>query len=258
MSRPTFNWKLPTAIETRLGSTSYGSQRAIHEEDHLLLVLHEPPAGGSSDRQPAVFLRRPDGKWLYHGMDNGEQGLGRLLDRYQKILDELEKRHGKAETAEDLFRVIEEAIPVTRAAGNMKEALQAAREMVRQDRVLIDSRDRAVDIARGLEILLADARLALDYRLARNAEDQVQAALAVNRAQHKLNILAAWTLPLMTVAAVFGMNLYSGLEAQPALLFWSIFLAGLILGMAAKGWVQQKETTPPQKPGPGRSKRLGR
>lgn len=241
MKRPAFNWKLPISIEARLGSESYGSQRAIHEDDHLLLVLHQPPAGGGSEREHAVFLRRPDGKWLHHGADNGEYALGRLLDSYRKVFADLEGRHGKAETAEDLFQILETAIPVARAAGNMKDALQAAREMIRQDQLLIDSRDRALDIARGMELLVADARLALDYRLARNAEEQVQAALATTRAQRKLNVLAAWTLPLMAIAAVFGMNLPSGMESSPALVFWAVFVAGLLLGLMANGWVQRSD-----------------
>lgn len=257
MKRPSFNWKLPKSIEARLGTESYGSQRAIHEDDHLLLVLHQPPAGGAKKREHAVFLRCPDGKWLHHGQDNGEHALGRLLERYQSVVVELEARHDKAASAEDLFQILEEAIPVARAAGNMKDALQTAREMAKLDQTLIDSRDRAVEIARGIELLVADARLALDYRLARNAEEQVQAAMAVNRAQQKLNILAAWTLPLMTIATVFGMNLQSGFEALPVVFFWGVLAAGIVLGMMSSGWVKRLgglKPTGPVKPPAGRPK----
>lgn len=247
MKRPAFNWKLPKSIEARLGRETYGSQRAILEDDHLLLVLHQPPTGSRSEREHAVFLRIPEGKWQYQGAENGEYAMNRVLDAYGKILADLDQRLDKAATAESLFQIIEAAIPVVRAAGSMKDALQAAREMVRQDQVLIDSRDRAVDIARGMELLLADARLALDYRLARNAEEQVQAALSTTRAQQKLNVLAAWTLPLMAIAAVFGMNLPSGVESAPALVFWAIFMAGILLGLMANGWVQRTET-PKRKP----------
>ena len=92
----------------------------------------------------------------------------------------------------------------------MKQALQTAREALGNDAFIIDMRDRSVDIARGFELLLADTRLSLEFRLARSAEVQARAAEAGNRAQHKLNNLAAIAFPLMSVSAVFGMNLPSG------------------------------------------------
>jgi hypothetical protein len=130
-------------------------------------------------------------------------------------------------------------LPLARAAGNLKEAMQAARQMVRQDPLLIDCRDRAADLARGMELLVGDSRLALDFRLARNAEEQAQFAQAGNRAQQKLNVLAAWTFPLMTLAAVFGMNLRGGFENLPEIWFWLVFALGAVLGMMAQAWVMR-------------------
>ena len=83
----------------------------------------------------------------------------------------------------------------------------------------------------------------LDFRIARSVEAQIRTAEVGNRAQHKLNILAAVTFPLMAVTAVFGMNLHSGLEGLPVIAFWLVFIGGLLLGMFAKGWVGS--TTPP-------------
>lgn len=77
MSRPDFIWKLPAEIAVQLGKASYGAQRAIHEADHLLLVLHEPPAPREAERTTAVFLRQ-------------------LLDRYRQRLTELERQHSTA------------------------------------------------------------------------------------------------------------------------------------------------------------------
>lgn len=247
MTRRNYDWKLPLAIEQRLGRESYGSQRAIHEEDHLLLILHEPPMKEGNAREHAVFLRKPDGKWLYHGVDNGQYALGQLLERYEKQLGGFEALYGKAKTAEQMFQILERALPLARAAGNLKEAMQAAREMVKQESLLIDFRDRAVDLARGMELLVGDTRLALDFRLARNAEEQAQFALAGNRAQQKLNILAAWTFPLMTLAAVFGMNLRGGFENLPEIWFWLIFAVGIVLGLLAKGWVMRQPVEAPRK-----------
>ena len=251
MSRPDFNWKLPAEIAVRLGKASYGAQRAIFEADHLLLVLHEPPAPREAERTAAVFLRQPSGKWLYQGADNGEFALRQLLDRYRQRLAELDRQQSTAVTADELFRILDVAIPLARAAANLRDALQAGREAVKADAILIDLRDEAVSLARGLELLLADARLALDYRLARQAEEQVLAAQAVSRAQHKLNILAALTLPLMTVATLFGMNLPSGLEGLRAPLFWALLAGGLVLGLVAKAWV--KAAPVPAKTAPGKT-----
>lgn len=247
MTRRNYDWKLPLAIEQRLGRESFGSQRAIHEEDHLLLILHEPPVKEGNTREHAVFLRKPDGKWLYHGVDNGQHALGQLLERYEKQLAGFAAQYDKAKTAEQMFQILERALPLARAAGNLKEAMQAAREMVKQESLLIDFRDRAVDLARGMELLVGDTRLALDFRLARNAEEQAQFALAGNRAQQKLNILAAWTFPLMTLAAVFGMNLHGGFENLPEIWFWLVFAAGIVLGLLAKGWVMRQPAEAPRK-----------
>ena len=35
-----FDWTLLDAIEVRLGSNTYGRQRTIFEDDHLLAILH--------------------------------------------------------------------------------------------------------------------------------------------------------------------------------------------------------------------------
>lgn len=245
MRRPEYDWTLPKEINDRLGTESYGAQRALCEAGHLLLVLHEAPTRGGNQREHAVFLRKPDGKWLYQGQREGEPALRGLLDGYQGVLADLEGRCAKADTADALLQVLERLIPLSRAAANLKDALQSAREQVREDRLVLALRDQAVEVARGLELLLADARLSLDYRLARSAEDQAQAALQFSRAQHKLNIVAALTFPLMALAAVFGMNLRSGLEGLPGHAFWGVFVAGLWLGVMVKGWIGRQEAPAP-------------
>ena len=56
-------------------------------------------------------------------------------------------------------------------------------------------------------------------------------------AQHKLNVLAAVTFPVMAVATLFGMGLVHGLENKPPYLFWFIFVIGFVMGMLTKRWV---------------------
>lgn len=253
MPRPQYKWTLPAAITARLGSESWGAQRAIVEAGHLLLILHMPPKADSNERDHEVFYRQPDGHWLHEGREHGEHALRKFLDDYRTLLDELETRFEKVADIDGLFAVIDRLIPLARSAGNMKAALQSARESLGNDAFLIDMRDRSVEIARGFELLLADARQALEFRVARSAEEQTRAAEIGNRAQLKLNILASVTFPLMAVTAVFGMNLHSGLE-NSLVAFWLVFLGGLGLGLVVKGWVSSSGP-PPIVSKPGRSRR---
>lgn len=246
MKRSQYKWNLPTEITARLGSESWGAQRAIFEVGHLLLVLHAPPKTDGNEREHEVFLRLPQGKWLHKGIDHGDHALAKYMEDYQLLYTQLESRFEKANSIDALFTVIDSLIPLARSSNNMKLALQAARESLGNDAFMIDMRDRSVDIARGFELLLADARLALEFRLARSAEAQARAAEVGNRAQHKLNILAAMAFPLMSVSAVFGMNLQSGLESLPVLAFWLVFLGGVGLGLFVKGWVSSSTLPAPE------------
>jgi hypothetical protein len=236
MPRSQYKWTLPAEITARLGSESWGAQRAIFEAGHLLLVLHAPPKANGNERECEVFLRQPNAKWQHKGIDHGERALAKFLDDYRALLDTLETRFEKATDIDALFAVIDSLIPLARSTANTKLALQAAREAL-GDAFSIDMRDRSVEIARGFELLLADARLALEYRVARSAEEQIRAAEIGNRAQQKLNILAAVAFPLMSVSAVFGMNLRSGLEHLPILAFWLVFVGGVGLGLFVRQWV---------------------
>jgi len=233
-----YDWELPPELQQRLGTSSYGAQRIIHEQGHLMVILHEPPAGTGAERKAAVFLRKPDGTWLHKGNNPGEKALGKLLESYRAALSTFEIRHEEAETSEALFQILGPLIPLSRAALNLQATLQAAREAVPGDALVTDLRDRAVEIGRGLELLLADTRMSLDYRLAHAAESQARAAMEVNRAQHKLNTIAALTFPLMAIGAAFGMNLHSGAENLPTWVYWAIFAAGLFMGVLLRGWVK--------------------
>jgi hypothetical protein len=247
MKRSQYKWNLPDEITSRLGSESWGAQRAIFEAGHLLVVLHAPPKKNSNEREHEVFLRLPQGKWLHKGIDHGDHALNKYMQDYQALYTELENCFEKANSIDALFTIIDTLIPLARSSNNMKLALQTARESLGNDPFIIDMRDRSVDIARGFELLLADARLALEFRLARSSEEQARAAEVGNRAQHKLNILAAIAFPLMSVSAVFGMNLQSGLENKPVLAFWLVFLGGLGLGLFVKGWVSSSAPAPEKK-----------
>ncbi|MBN2291409.1 MAG: hypothetical protein JXM70_03225 [Pirellulales bacterium] len=241
MKRRQFDWQLPDAIERRLGDTTYGRQRTIYEEDHLLIILHAPPGADDEQRVPEVFLRKPDGELLCNGQPNGDFRMRKLLAAYQKIFEELteiyEQSSGK-DTSE-LFALLEALAPLNRSSTNMAAALQSARELSKTDQFLIGMRDEAYELSRSIELLYTDTKAALDYRIACNAESQAKKAHEMATAQHKLNVMAAITFPLMAIAAILGMNLVHGFENGSPLVFYSVFIAGLIVGLIVKKWVTQ-------------------
>ena len=113
----------------------------------------------------------------------------------------------------------------------MHEALQTGREAVADDRALISCRNQAGTIERGADLVYEDAQHGLQYAIAKQAEQQAKAS-------HRLNVLAAFFLPIATFAAVFGMNIHHGLEhfGSPWI-FWLLLLAGLVLGLIVRSIV---------------------
>jgi hypothetical protein len=237
MRRKAFSWTLPNAIEARLGESTYGRQRAIFEDEHLLIVLHSPPEPDTHSRSPEVFLRRPDGSWWHNGMAGGDARLKKLLASYREQYERYDDAYEGAASATQLFEVLDDLAPLARAAANLSQALQSARELVKGDRLLIAMRDEAYEVSRSFELLFHDAKLALDYRIARTAEAQMAKATEMAVAQHKLNVLAAVTFPLMAIATILGMNVVHGLEDGSPGIFWAVLLVGIGVGMMAVYWV---------------------
>ncbi len=237
MKRKQLNWTLPPEIEARLGEGTYGRQRAIFEAGHLLLVLHAPPAPGTLDRETALFLRRPDGQLLCNGFEGGEHKLRKLLADYRTRWEECDKEYDNANSAEDLFKLLEKLAPLNRASTNVANALQAARDCVKQDKFFIGMRDESYEVSRAFDLLVADAKLKLDYRIAKNAEAEAAKSAEIARAQHKLNILAAITFPIMALATVLGMNLTHGLEEKSPAFFVVVLVTGIAIGLFVKRWV---------------------
>jgi Mg2+ and Co2+ transporter CorA len=98
-------------------------------------------------------------------------------------------------------------------------------------------RDESYDISRAFDLLTSDAKLKLDYRIAKNSEEQAAQAQQMTSAQHRLNVLAAITFPIMAVATVLGMNLRHGFENQSPLYFMVVLVSGVVIGMFVKRWV---------------------
>jgi hypothetical protein len=229
-------WQLPEDIKNRFGRKSAGKQRAMLAENHLLLVLHDAPQPGQTQRQSRFFWRNPQGEWQASNRSSGFSALKKHIQDYEIAAEQLYKRYEAAQIAEDYFQLLEDLAPLYRAAKNLHVALQQAREGIPRDRDIIDLRDWTEEIERSVELLQTDAKHALDYKIAKQAEAQSQLSLQSLKTAHRLNILAAIFFPLTAISCVFGMNLPNGLEFSSVWLFWLVFLVGIALGFWVRRW----------------------
>jgi hypothetical protein len=249
-------WNLPEAIRIRLGPTTYGRQRALVEDGHILLVLHKPPGPDDAKRESVLFWRNPAGEWQTSRGGPGPGGLKRHVQSYVDLENQHTRDYDAAEDSSLLFNLLEALTPLCRAARNMRAALQAAREAVKTDAFLIEVRDLAEEVERNFELLLEDVRNALYYRTAREAEEQARVSREALQASHRLNSIAALFLPLTAITSLFSMNFAHGLNEKSTFTFWFIFALGLGVGFAMKGWVlartpelsaRRATDTPPEK-----------
>jgi Mg2+ and Co2+ transporter CorA len=148
------------------------------------------------------------------------------------MTDNLQRRVLEEQSAQELFETLNEIGPLHRSAHNTHTALQQAREMMADDTDIIDLRDHAEEIARTLELLSHEAKNALDYRVAAQAERQSASAHVMTVAAHRLSILAAVFFPLVTLTSIFGMNLDSGIISTlgEESSFWVVIITGLVIG----------------------------
>lgn len=233
-------WTLPEAIRARLGASTYGRQRAVVEEGHLLLVLHKPPGPDDAKREGVLFWRSPGGEWHCNRGGPGVGGVKRHVQAYAELEAKLTADFEQATTLDQLFDLLAALTPLVRASRNQHAALQAAREAVKAEPALIEVRDLAYEVERNLEVLLEDTRNAVSYRTARDAEEQARVSRAALHASHRLNTLAAWFLPITAIASLFSMNFAHGLNEHSPKLFWFVFAIGVGLGFGMKGWVVAK------------------
>ncbi len=247
-------WSIPDSIRARLGQNTYGRQRAIFEEGHLVLVLHKPPGPDDAKREGMLFWRSPAGDWQFNRGGPGSGGLKRHVQSYVDLEHELTQAYETASSLDAFFDLVEALVPLVRAARNMHVALQAAREAVKGDGFILEMRDLAYEVERNLDLLLEDARNAIKHRTAREAEEQARLSRAALQASHRLNIMAALFFPLTAVASLFGMNLLHGLNQNSVLIFWAVSGVSVLLGFAMKAWVlgadpkaTENDKTPPAK-----------
>jgi CorA-like Mg2+ transporter protein len=243
-------WTLPEAIKARIGQNTYGHQRAIVEEGHLLLVLHQPPAADESRREGVLFWRNPAGEWQWSRGGPGPGALKRHVQAYGELEAKLAHEYETNPSLTSLFDLMEALTPLIRSAHNMHQALQAARESFKFDGFLIEMRDLAYEVDRNFGLLMEDVKHAIQCRTAREAEEQAQIGREAVRASHRLNRLVALFLPLTAIASIFSMQFKHGLNENDPKIFYIVLILGVSLGLGVTSWVMAKEKEEVRQPPP--------
>lgn len=220
---------LPDAIRSRVGREA-GRQRAMFEEGHMFIILHQVPGPDDIERKPAFFWRSPDGSWKSNPEAGGLLGLQNHLTCFTARLEELDKEEHGAKTASEYHTVLEAIAPVMRSTRGLHRALQQARELVKADRDLINLRDSASVVERTAELLFQDAQFGLNFTVAKQSEVQAQTALRMANTSHRLNVLAALFLPITALTGLLSMSVRADIADTPTN-FWLIAILGVVIGI---------------------------
>lgn len=202
------DWQCPQAFRKRLGEQP-GRQRVMADDGHMLLVLHAPPRGDSEHRDGHYFWREPSGVWHADDGHGGKAQLASLVDSYRTRLEEARRREVAAQSAQEYFEVLTLLNPLVRSVRNLHDALCNARREASEDRLLILVRDRAYALSRMADLLHQDAKHALEFAVARQAEAQADSMHRMAISAHRLNLLVGFFFPLATLAGVLSMDLDS-------------------------------------------------
>lgn len=242
-------WNVPEIFRKRLGQR-VGRQRVMIADGHLLLILHAPPGPEDLERTGRFFWRQPDGTWSSDCLGGGTNAITRHLDEYQQLIETLEQADLEASGTQEYFDVIYRLDPIHRATRNLQNVLQEAREAIPEDRDIINFRDRAYQLDRTAELLERDARNGMELAIARQAEAQATHSFQMATSAHRLNVLAAFFFPIVTLCTIFGANLKHGLEEKPGPIpLLAVLGLGLLMGFLLIGYV----TATPKEEGDGKT-----
>ena len=223
-------WKVPAEFRDRLGK-QVGRQRTMLSEGHLLIILHAPPDPEDTYRKGRFFWREPDSTWHASEFKGGPDALNVHLAEYEQLLEDFDEKVDEATSSLEYLEVLNHLGPVYRALCHSTQALQMAREAIPKDKLLIDYRDNAYRLERTAELLIADAKNALEYIIAKQAEEQAKVSARIELSSHRLNLLIAYFFPIATLSTIFGSNFRHGYEQYlipyP---FWIMVATGLGLG----------------------------
>ncbi len=225
-------WELPEAIRKRLGA-SVGKQRLMNEDGHLLLLLHQAPRTEDDEvREAMVIWRNPAGDWKSAPTAGGLIGLDAHVASYRTAIHRLDEDVENAKSARQYFDIMRRTHPLLRATRGMLEVIQATRQALPDEIRIINLRDQAADLERGIELVAADAKAGMEFTVAESATQQAHSAELANAEARRLNRLAAFFLPLATLVAVFGMNPPETMYTQQG--FWVVLASGILLGFVVR------------------------
>lgn len=239
-------WEVPQELRERFGAKA-GRQRAHDFEGHVVLLLHRVPEQGATRRNAVYFWRHKLGEWSCSEGRHGHETLVEHVSKYEDAVEALESRVALAINTEGWFDILATAAPLHRAGVNMADALQAAQQSLPDGarHELQDAADAASEVARDTEMLQQQAQHSIDFLLARQNEMQALASEAQVDAAHRLNVVAAIFLPLATIASVFGMNLPNGMERTTVMMFWTIVIVGLMMGIGVGAKIMRLKSWKP-------------
>jgi Mg2+ and Co2+ transporter CorA len=217
-------------------------------DGHLLLILHEPPKSGETERIGRPFWRNPEGEWRSKNLGEGPQAIKRHVAELALRVANLEEQSSDAELAADFYTLLRKLAPLHRTIRNLYGTLQEARNLVPDDRDLINLRDQVGEIERAVELLHGDIKNGLEFTIAFQAEQQTERTHDMAVAGYRLNLLAAAFFPVVTLGAVFGMNLAHGLDrwSTPEN-FWTLLGLGLASGLGL-AWLVGRKPVPADSP----------
>lgn len=224
-------WQVPQVFRDRLGADP-GKQRVMSEEGQYLVILHKvPSAEDRGVRAAALFWINEVGEWKSTPDSGGLSGLIQHLNEYEETAKKLEAQLDSPDTlhsAEYLHEIHDNATPLYRASRHLLTVMEELRGIFSENRKLLLLRDTAVNIERSADLLLADTKSSLEFLIAQNSMKQADAAHVATLEANKLNRLAAFFFPVITLAAILSIQNPEETLKTPST--YGVIICGLILG----------------------------
>ena len=202
----------------------------MDEDGHILIILHEAPTPEDAEnRRPFLLWGNPQGEWKSAPQGGGFSGLHAHLENYARSIHQLDDDVEVASSPREYFDVMRRAHPLLRATRNLLAVLEDARKARRDDQRFILARDKAIEIERAIDLATGDAKAGMDFTMAMSTEAQAAAAHEASTEARRLNRLAAFFFPLVTMAAIFSISPPMTVMRLPG--FWAVLVVGIIAGL---------------------------